>query len=352
MGLLTELVVRDLTLTFGPTAPFKKIRTVFFSASLSTRASSSTGERKFCRNQRIANLVDVFAQSVAGERCRRLQRERVAHRGSVETGDVDVKRLDARLLAGRDAISNCRANTARPDLFLRFDSGVEVAAVAQVDLNLVSVAQNELLREASAGLDKVQSGAKFINGDRCSGNRSQLNAHVADLHLPLDDETQPDWPSAICAFVDDFDPRIRNASGIKQRLQRLAHAHRRKLRVRRDSQQATENQPARWDLRATFDNQLDRSDLPAFVVFDPRVFRVLPCASTGNTKTSRRISSSRILRRPPATIRFLPLAQNRFLNRISKLKLFVRALSRRVEACSNCAINESRSDTRYSSASI
>src|ERR1041384_4045721 len=45
-------------------------------------------------------------------------------------------------------------------------------------------------------------------------------------------------------------------------------------------------------------------------------------------------------------------AQNLFLKRISKLKLLVRALSRRVEACSYCAINESRSDTRYSSARI
>src|SRR5215213_7629627 len=48
----------------------------------------------------------------------------------------------------------------------------------------------------------------------------------------------------------------------------------------------------------------------------------------------------------------LPLAQNLFLKRISKLKLFVRALSRRVEACSYCATNESRSETRYSSARI
>src|ERR1051326_1006806 len=45
-------------------------------------------------------------------------------------------------------------------------------------------------------------------------------------------------------------------------------------------------------------------------------------------------------------------AQNLFLTRISKLKLLVRALSRRVEACSYCAKNESRSETRYSSARI
>src|SRR5215510_2394863 len=45
-------------------------------------------------------------------------------------------------------------------------------------------------------------------------------------------------------------------------------------------------------------------------------------------------------------------AQNLFLKRISKLKLLVRALSRRVEACSYCAMNESRSETRYSSARI
>src|SRR5215510_14398524 len=45
-------------------------------------------------------------------------------------------------------------------------------------------------------------------------------------------------------------------------------------------------------------------------------------------------------------------AQNLFLKRISKLKLLVRALSRRVEACSYCARNESRSETRYSSARI
>src|SRR5215203_3983615 len=48
----------------------------------------------------------------------------------------------------------------------------------------------------------------------------------------------------------------------------------------------------------------------------------------------------------------LPRAQNLFLNRISKLKLFVRALSLLVEACSYCAINERRSETRYSSARI
>src|SRR5215210_3891019 len=48
----------------------------------------------------------------------------------------------------------------------------------------------------------------------------------------------------------------------------------------------------------------------------------------------------------------LPLAQNLFLKRISKLKLFVRALSLLVEACSYCATNESRYETRYSSARI
>src|SRR5574338_123539 len=48
----------------------------------------------------------------------------------------------------------------------------------------------------------------------------------------------------------------------------------------------------------------------------------------------------------------LPLAQNLFRKRISKLKLFVRALSRLVEACSYWATNESRSETRYSSARI
>src|SRR5829696_10222696 len=48
----------------------------------------------------------------------------------------------------------------------------------------------------------------------------------------------------------------------------------------------------------------------------------------------------------------LPLAQNLFLKRISKLKLFVRALSLLVDACSYCATNERRSETRYSSARI
>src|SRR5215207_7058280 len=52
------------------------------------------------------------------------------------------------------------------------------------------------------------------------------------------------------------------------------------------------------------------------------------------------------------TILTYHLAQNLFLKRISKLKLFVRALSRRVEACSYCATNERRSETRYSSARI
>src|SRR5215212_1978655 len=48
----------------------------------------------------------------------------------------------------------------------------------------------------------------------------------------------------------------------------------------------------------------------------------------------------------------LPLAQNLFLKRISKLKLLVRALSLLVDACSYCATKESRSETRYSSARI
>src|SRR4030095_8802583 len=49
----------------------------------------------------------------------------------------------------------------------------------------------------------------------------------------------------------------------------------------------------------------------------------------------------------------LPLgAQNLFLKRISKLKLFERVVNSCVDACSNCAMNDNRSDTRYSSASI
>src|ERR1041384_7451715 len=48
----------------------------------------------------------------------------------------------------------------------------------------------------------------------------------------------------------------------------------------------------------------------------------------------------------------LPLAQNLFRKRISKLKLLLCVVSRRVEASSNCATNESRSETRYSSARI
>src|SRR6185369_10983724 len=48
----------------------------------------------------------------------------------------------------------------------------------------------------------------------------------------------------------------------------------------------------------------------------------------------------------------LPLDQNLFRKRISNLKLLVCAVSCRVEACSYCARNDRRSETRYSSARI
>ena len=44
--------------------------------------------------------------------------------------------------------------------------------------------------------------------------------------------------------------------------------------------------------------------------------------------------------------------QNRFLNLISKLKLLLRAVNFCVDACSYCAMKNSRSETRYSSARI
>src|SRR6476661_644481 len=47
-----------------------------------------------------------------------------------------------------------------------------------------------------------------------------------------------------------------------------------------------------------------------------------------------------------------PYAQNLFRKRISKLKLFVLALNVRVDACSYCAMNDRRSETRYSRVSI
>jgi hypothetical protein len=56
---------------------------------------------------------------------------------------------------------------------------------------------------------------------------AQLNPHVANLNLPLDDETQSDRTSSIRAFFDYFDARIRNATGVEQR---LAATHARALR--------------------------------------------------------------------------------------------------------------------------
>src|SRR5437879_3207534 len=44
--------------------------------------------------------------------------------------------------------------------------------------------------------------------------------------------------------------------------------------------------------------------------------------------------------------------QNRLLNLISKLKLLLRAVNFRVDACSYCAMKNSRSETRYSKARI
>src|SRR2546425_10473579 len=44
--------------------------------------------------------------------------------------------------------------------------------------------------------------------------------------------------------------------------------------------------------------------------------------------------------------------QNRLLNLISKLRLLLRAVNLRVDACSYCAMKNSRSETRYSKARI
>ena len=92
------------------------------------------------------------------------------------------------------------------------------------------------------------------------------------MNLSLNDEPQSDWSSLRRSFLDHFHARIRDASGIEQRLERVAHAHCRKLCVGCDLEHGEEFSLSVWrGSGGAFEDKLDRTDLPALVILDARV---------------------------------------------------------------------------------
>src|SRR5262249_6203307 len=177
-------------------------------------------------HQCIADLINVVPQSIASERHARLERERVAHCARVKSGDRNVEGFNLRLFAGGDLVSHSRANTARANLLDWIDCRVKVTSIAQVRLNIIRVAKNELLGKSRTRLDKIQTCAYFVSRDRFAHNCSRdFDAHVADLDLTLHHETQPHWTSLSRAFFNYFNAHISDTTGIEQRLQRIAYTN-------------------------------------------------------------------------------------------------------------------------------
>ncbi len=224
-----------------------------------------------------------------------MQRECRPNRSRVETRDLNVKRFNACLHSGVDLVRHGFTYAAAIDLLDAFNRRVEVAAVAQVDLNLIGIARDQLFGDTSTGLEKVQARANLVGRNRLRGRRRDVDPHVADLNLSLNNETQLDWTTAT-GFLDDFDARIGDAPGVKQRLQRVAHTPRRKQRIGRDAQQRHELGLHRRKRSRAFKHQLDTDDLPAFVVFDPDFFKSSAVRSRDkqrNEQNDRRYADTR-----------------------------------------------------------
>jgi hypothetical protein len=66
-------------------------------------------------------------------------------------------------------------------------------------------------------LNEIQACAKFVDGDRSACHWPQLDPHLADLHLPVNDEAKSDRARSRRAFFNHFYPRIRHPSRLKQR---------------------------------------------------------------------------------------------------------------------------------------
>ena len=147
---------------------------------------------------------------------------------------MDIESVNPRLLAGHDAVSDGRPRAAGVQLFGRLDHRVEVAAVAQENLQLFGVAGNDLFGKTRAGLGQVYPRAQLIFGNRRAGGgvRSNLTSPICTWRLNHKTQTQRSAPRA---RLEHFHARIRHSLGIEQGLQRIADADRREFGVGQDS---------------------------------------------------------------------------------------------------------------------
>ncbi len=113
----------------------------------------------------VTNLLNVVTQSIAREWNVVLERERLTNGSIVESRDLDVETLNFGLFTGRDFVGDISSQTARARLLDRFDGRIEVTPIAQVDLNLISVTSDDLLRKPVSRLHKIHARAQLIGRD-------------------------------------------------------------------------------------------------------------------------------------------------------------------------------------------
>src|SRR6266850_2645401 len=103
-----------------------------------------------------------------------------------------------------------------------------------------------------------------------------------------------------------------------------------------------------WDVASivAMTNKPERS--PAAIIFAYLCESFAPFAVKPRRRATQTAKNAKIV----AKGRKVPITQNRLLNLISKLKLLLRAVNFCVDACSYCAMKNSRSETRYSMARI
>jgi hypothetical protein len=186
------------------------------------------------------------------------------HARRVEAGDVEVERLDARLLPRADREGHGRARARRVQLLAVRDLRAVEAAIAQVRLDEIGVRLQNLPRRARAGLEQVEARANLVGG-RAAVGRREFDPHGRNAHLRADDEAQPHGRARV-ARVRGLDARVRHAPRVEQRLQRLAHAHGRELRVRRDGDERPQIGLRALVARHAFERHLDCGDRPPLVL--------------------------------------------------------------------------------------
>ena len=204
-----------------------------------------------------------------------------------------LKAVNARLLAGHDAVSDGGPRSAGIQLFAGLDHGVEVTAISQKDLKLIGVASDYLFGKTRAGLGQIHPSAQFIFGNRCAGGRSQFKLDVANLHLALNDKAQTNRAALALVPSSNTSTRAfatRSESNKACSDSRIATAE--NSRVGQDSNDRKKLGLGRWVGRRTFKRNFDRADLPAFILLKGRT-----CSRSAN----RQAGCATETQRSPAT---------------------------------------------------